>query len=421
MQVGVVGCGVAGQAAAILLAEAGHDVTIFERFAEPRPLGAGLLLQPTGLAVLAALGLAGGALAGGGKVVGLEARTARGRTVLDLSYADLHPRTHGLGIRRSVLFDLLHGRLKRTPARLVAGCEIVDVVREHGKGVVIDRDQERHGPFDMVVVADGAHSAVRRRLMPDAHDRLYPWGCVWATAPDSVGLGAAGRLRQRVRGTRLMLGFLPVGHGQLTIYWSLPRAALAPDVPLDVAAIRRNAAALWPEATRVLSSAGDFSRATYRNVVLPRWNDGPILFIGDAAHGTSPQLGQGANLGLVDAWTLAQALATTGQVASAIALFAERRDATVRFYRQASHLLTPLFQSDAAPLGWLRDGFAGWACRLPIARGLATSTLAGTRTGWLSAAKLDDDGRYRLQIPGSSSLGGPRQRGPAAGRDAEPR
>jgi 2-polyprenyl-6-methoxyphenol hydroxylase-like FAD-dependent oxidoreductase len=232
--------------------------------------------------------------------------------------------------------------------------------------------------------------------MPDAYQKIYPWGCIWATAPDSEGLGAAGLLRQRVRGTRLMMGLLPVGNQQLTIYWSLPTAALAPELPLDLAAMRQSAAALWPEATRIVSSADEFSRATYRNVALPRWNDGPILFIGDAAHGTSPQLGQGANLGLVDAWTLARALEATGEVAAAIALFAEQRSATVRFYRQASHLLTPLFQSRAAPLGWLRDAFAGWACRLPISRGLATTMLAGTRTGWLSAAKLDDDGRYRL-------------------------
>ena len=42
------------------------------------------------------------------------------------------------------------------------------------------------------IVADGAHSAVRRRLMPEAYQKLYPWGCIWATAPDNVGLGAAG-------------------------------------------------------------------------------------------------------------------------------------------------------------------------------------------------------------------------------------
>ena len=69
----------------------------------------------------------------------------------------------------------------------------------------------------------------------------------------------------------------------------------------------------------------------------------------------------------------------------------------MRFYRQASHLLTSLFQSRLAPLGWLRDAFAGWACRVPISRAAATTTLAGLRTGWLSSATLDAEGRYCLE------------------------
>jgi 2-polyprenyl-6-methoxyphenol hydroxylase-like FAD-dependent oxidoreductase len=103
-------------------------------------------------------------------------------------------------------------------------------------------------------------------------------------------------------------------------------------------------------------------------------------------------LGQGANLALIDAWTLADTLAAGGDLAD----FARRRSATVRFYRQASHLLTPLFQSKVAPLGWLRDAFAGWACRLPVSRSMATTTLAGLRRGWFSSAKLDAEGRYCL-------------------------
>jgi len=397
--IGIVGCGVAGQAAAIFLAECGHDVTVFERFAEPHPLGAGLLLQPTGLEVLRALRLQQQALSRGALVLGLEARTAGGRSVLDLSYSMLHPAAYGLGIRRGVLFDLLHRRLAESPARLVTGTEIHDVVREHGKGVVIDKNEQRHGPFDLVVVADGAHSALRQRLMPEARQQLYDWGCLWTTVADDAGIGATALLRQKVRGTREMMGFLPVGDGQLTMYWSLPAAALAPGMPLDLDVMQRAGRALWPEAAGIVSAAvaaDDFSRATYRNVALRRWNDGPILFIGDAAHGTSPQLGQGANLGLVDGWTLADVLGECRDIPSAIARFAERRAPAVRFYRQASHLLTPLFQSNVESFGWLRDAFMGIACRLPIARTMAATTLAGVRTGWLSAARLDPEGRYRL-------------------------
>jgi 2-polyprenyl-6-methoxyphenol hydroxylase-like FAD-dependent oxidoreductase len=327
MQVGVVGCGVAGQAAAILLADAGHAVTVFERFAEPQPIGAGLLLQPTGLAVLRELGLADAAVAQGARVIGLEGRTRRGRSVLDLRYADLHPKAFGLGIRRSALFDLLHARLRRSPAKLITGAEIVDVAQ----GSVVDKQGATHGPFNRVVIADGAHSALRARLMPSARAPVYPWGCIWTTVPDLAGLGAAGLLRQRVHGTTVMMGLLPVGQGQMTVFWSLPVEALAPAQPIDLRALRRTAGALWPEAAAIVdyaAAADDFTRATYRHVALPRWNDGPVLFIGDAAHGTSPQLGQGANLGLLDAHALFCALAESDDLVSALALFAKRRTST---------------------------------------------------------------------------------------------
>jgi len=366
MKIGVVGCGVAGQASATLLADACHDVTLFERFAKPRPLGAGLLLQPTGLAVLRVLGLDEEALTWGARIVGLEAQTRGGRAVLDLSYAHLHPKAHGLGLRRSVLFDLLHGRMKRSSAGLVTDTEIVDVENDQTRGFAIDATGARHGPFDLVVIADGAHSALRARLLPEAKARLYPWGCIWTTVADTEGLGAAGLLLQRVHGTTQMMGLLPVG----------------------------------PEANGIIeraAQANDFARATYRNVVLPRWNTGPVLFIGDAAHGTSPQLGQGANLGLVDAWMLAHTVAENADLLSALEQFARRRRSAVHFYSQASHLITPFFQSRLQPLGWLRDAFMGPSSRSRLIGPFMTSTLAGIRRGWLSAAPLDADGRCLLE------------------------
>jgi 2-polyprenyl-6-methoxyphenol hydroxylase-like FAD-dependent oxidoreductase len=395
LEIGIVGCGVAGQAAATLLADAGHGVTLFERFAEPRPLGAGLLLQPTGLAVLKVLDLAEEALKRGARIDGLEGKTHRGRTVLDLRYAALHPAAHGLGIRRGTLFDLLHGRLRRSSVRLVTAAEIVDIAHAH----VVDRSGARHGPFDLVVVADGAHSTLRPRLMPTARAPLYPWGCIWTNVADASGFASAGLLRQRFHGTTTMMGLLPVGEGRITMFWSLPVEALTADRKIDLEAWRRIASALWPEAAALVDRAateGDFSRATYRHVALPRWNEGPVLFIGDAAHGTSPQLGQGANLGLLDAHALARAVAESADVPAALALFARRRSASVRFYRQASHLLTPFFQSRLLPLGWLRDGLMGWACHMPGMRPLMGSTLAGIRRGWLSSSTLDSDGHYPL-------------------------
>lgn len=399
LEVGIVGCGVAGQAVASLLGDAGHRVTVLERFEEPRPVGAGLLLQPTGLAVLRVLGLEEGALAAGARIDGLFGENHKGRPVLDLAYGDLHPDAFGLGIRRLDLFDLLHRRLLASGARLVTNAEIVDVAREGARAVAVDWKGGRHGPFDLLIVADGAHSTLRDRLMPIARAPLYPWGCVWTTVEDTQAFGAVGLLRQRFAGSTTMMGLLPVAPDKLTMFWSLPAAELAPHRQLDLEAMRDAALWLWPEAGPTIEyavGADDFSRATYRHVALPRWNEGPVLFMGDAAHGTSPQLGQGANLGLLDAHALGRSLAEAGDLPQAMDLFAQRRGPPSRFYRRASHLLTPFFQSDVQVLGVLRDLVMRHACQAPVVRPMMTTILAGLRRGWFATDTLDADGRYPL-------------------------
>jgi 2-polyprenyl-6-methoxyphenol hydroxylase-like FAD-dependent oxidoreductase len=88
LRIGIIGCGVAGQASAIALARAGHDVSVFERFETARPLGAGLLLQPSGLSALARLGLREQAESWGARVSELDGRIASGKRVLDLAYGE---------------------------------------------------------------------------------------------------------------------------------------------------------------------------------------------------------------------------------------------------------------------------------------------------------------------------------------------
>lgn len=132
MNVAVVGAGTAGSATTLLLARAGHAVTLFERVAEPRPVGAGITLQPTGQAVMAHLGLLPAIEACATRVDGLLCQRPNGKPVVDLRYADVDPRLYGLGLHRGVLFETLLDAVKaQAGATLFTGVEIVDA-----KGVV---------------------------------------------------------------------------------------------------------------------------------------------------------------------------------------------------------------------------------------------------------------------------------------------
>jgi len=48
LRIAIIGCGPGGLTAALLLKRAGHDVTLYERFSEAKPLGSGFVIQPTG-------------------------------------------------------------------------------------------------------------------------------------------------------------------------------------------------------------------------------------------------------------------------------------------------------------------------------------------------------------------------------------
>ena len=148
----------------------------------------------------------------------------------------------------------------------------------------------------------------------------------------------------------------------------------------DVAAFREECQELMPGAAAVLqqlSHASQLQLGSYSDVLMP-WFDGSsgrVVAIGDHAHATSPQLGQGANLALVDALTLADALADAGAgappaaadarraaVRTALRAYTRARRVRIHFYQLQSRLLTPLFASPSTAVAAVRDVAMPLAC-----------------------------------------------------------
>src|SRR6187549_1699018 len=212
LDVGIIGCGFAGAATAALLGRAGHQVTVYEEFAEPSAVGAGIVLQPTGLAVLAELGVLGRVIERGARLESLHCVTPEKQDVFRLDYAQLHPALFGLGMHRGALFQILHELAVAAGICLRRATSVGRVLERPSKAQVLDDAGRAIAEHDLVVIANGARSDLRRGSGLLRRERPYPWGALWFVARDPSHF-YRNRLRQIANGTRHMLGLLPTGLG----------------------------------------------------------------------------------------------------------------------------------------------------------------------------------------------------------------
>lgn len=395
LEVAIIGAGIAGLASAILLSRQGHRITVYERFEEARPLGSGLMMQPTGLAALERLGLRADLASLGHRIERLYGRTTQGSVIFDLAYGDLAPGLHAVAVHRASLHGVLWRGFAGTGAALQTGCEITHADFQAGGRIApVDATGRTYPAADLVIDASGARSPLRT-LVAGHGPRPFVYGAVWATVPD-IGL-ADGMLAQRYVAARIMIGYLPLGRIAAgdppcaALFWSL-KPETYEDWRGGFEAWREDAAQVWPEMQPVLAAltgADQFTPARYAHFTTPHVARGNLLLIGDASHMTSPQLGQGANQGLIDAVVLSDALAASADVPAALRLFARHRRRHVGFYQMASAAMTPFFQSDSRLLATLRDLTFDRMKIVPYLRREMVRTLAGLKTGIFSAASPD--------------------------------
>lgn len=260
LDIAIVGAGTAGSASALFLSRLGHRVTLYERVAEPQPVGAGIVLQPTGLAVLKALGLDAPVLQRAHRIDRLHVATPSGRTVVDLTYRVLSDALFGLGVHRGVLFEtLFHAARAASGVTTITGVDLEDFVEGPAGVLLLERGTRRaHGPHELVVVCNGARSSLRDDTAHHKVVERYPWGALWALVPDPERR-VRGVLKQVVRGTGRMTGLLPTGLGPrgdvplVSFFFSLRADAVDAFRAGDFEAWRRGVEADYPETAHFLA------------------------------------------------------------------------------------------------------------------------------------------------------------------------
>ena len=355
LNIAIVGYGIAGIAAAIRLRRSGHHIAHFERNDPPVAGGAGMLLHPAGMRELDQLGVLAAAVECGAPVRRICAQTVSGRSLMDFRYSDAVEGQYGLGIQRGTLHRLL-ASVDPGRTHVIAGCKVISVDPDAGR--LTDEDGVGHGPFDLIVVADGMHSQIRKQIVASEHDPRADFAAVVGLFDDPQRR-AADRLTQYFDSSR-HLSIWPVGRAfigdqfrcSFAINVSLAEAAAFRDETRRRALLERLCPKLW-SFTSVEHVTPHI--VVYRDVELTRSCVGRVAIIGDAAHSMSPQLGTGAQLAMEDAAALAQLLDRHAEVSAALRAFMRIRTPHLRRYHLASRWLTPLFQSDSRAVAFLRD------------------------------------------------------------------
>ena len=185
------------------------------------------MLQPTGLACLARLGLDRAAVDSGAVVLGIYGKTVRGAHIFDVSYRELGPRLFGIGIHRGALFGLLYDEVRRLAVPITASVEMRASRCTPGGRVLLDAQGNEHGPFDLVVDGTGQRSPLRAGAVQVGINRPYPYGALWGITEMPDGWPQPDLLAQVYDGCHLMAGILPVGRRPgdprrlAALFWSL--------------------------------------------------------------------------------------------------------------------------------------------------------------------------------------------------------
>lgn len=384
LNIGVVGAGIGGLAAALHLDPQGHRVSIIERFVAAQPVGSGLMLQPVGLAVLADLGLADAILQLGQRIDRLQgADCDSGRTVLNVAYRN---GDFAIAVHRAALFNTLRDAVARAGITIQTASE-VSSVHDKPEGTVLARadGSQVAGPFDVVIDAAGANSPLStnaRQTVPLAY------GAFWATVdwPEDDRFDAHA-LQQRYKWASVMIGVLPIGRheqggkSQAAFFWSLKRDDVPSVRARGIDEWKRRVRSLWAETEPLLDQIRNFDHlafAAYGHHTLKTPAVDRIFHIGDSAHATSPQLGQGANMALLDASAVAYALKMTDDIRDAGRAYTRMRRNHVRLYQTMSRYLTPFYQSDSTVIPLARDTLVSTVARVPPMPAMLASLVSGT-------------------------------------------
>lgn len=320
MRILVIGAGVGGTSAAIALQRLGHDVVVYDRMRENKPVGAALSLWPNGVKVLNWLGVGDQVAALGGAMEDMA--YLDGHTGETLCRFSLAPVTEATGQRPYPVAraDLQHLLMETFgPENIHLGKQLV-AVEDDGEQVTARFADGSTDTGDLLIGADGARSVVRDHVTgaDEGGERIERTYSGYTNFNGLIAADTAVGPKNQwttyvAEGKRAAV--MPVADGRFYFWFDVPQPSGLPYGPADGKAPLEDAFGHWAPGVRALLTAIDPERSLNRVEIwdidpFHTWVRGRVALLGDAAHNTAPDIGQGACLALEDSFALAISLAT---------------------------------------------------------------------------------------------------------------
>lgn len=368
----VIGSGIGGLAAAIALRKVGVEVAVYERAAELREVGAGISLWANALRALDAIGVGDAVRAVSLPAVRSEMRVNRGRTTTFAVPAARFEEKFGVRpflalTHRAELVAALASHLPPGVARYGHECVGVEV-REKSVGVTFANGHADEA--DVLVGADGIHSAVRAALFGAEPPRYAGYTCWRGIGPRPAGVEVGYIGEWWGRGQRFGITTLTGDR----VYWFAVKNAPPGGHAADESAAVRDLFRDWADPIPELLAATPPDRVFRNDIVdrppTPVWSNGRAGLIGDAAHPTTPNFGQGGCMAIEDAVVLARQLAANPDPAEAWRAFAAERYRRTSGITHESWRFGKMAHLEGRVSCWLRDRAFGLLLPLIGARSL---------------------------------------------------
>lgn len=311
----IIGGGIGGLTLAIAMQRKGFHVKVYEGAPEFKPLGAGLALTANSVKAYAEIGIDKDVISVGKKLKHTFGKDHRGKII---SHANIEELTLRFGILSS--FTIHRADLHQILASLIPNGTIqlrkaVTNIDQDAQSVTIDFSDGTRERADYAIACDGVHSVIRQKLLPQTKPRYAGYTC-WRAVIDNLPPGFNSEEMSETWGPGRRFGVVPLTNHR--VYWFATLNAKENDAVMrdtKVSDLRIYFRYFHFPIPEILANTKE-EQLIWSDIIdiepLRQFAFGKIVLMGDAAHATTPNLGQGACMAIEDAATLANALVKYG-------------------------------------------------------------------------------------------------------------